>query len=89
VRGEGAYVRGPAVIWRSTSTRVVACVPGHAPAELEGGAALLWRVLGEPATIDELAEDVHQAFGLGLEEARRTVAATVEGLLAAGLLVRA
>lgn len=53
---------------------------------LNGTAAFLWRLLGEPRSSDELASAVSEAYDVDLSTARQDVRAFLESISAMGLL---
>lgn len=80
------FVRAPGSLWRDTGLHVLV-LPGKAAAEvvvLGGGGAVLWRVLGEPLTLDGIIAELGDAAASPPDSS--AVAACLEDLVARGVV---
>lgn len=84
---EGTYVRARAALGRSGGGGYdLLNVDDGTTHRLEGAAARLWEVLGEPATAEVLASVLCEECGAPAEAAVRDAAAFLGALAAAGLV---
>lgn len=77
----GRVRRSPRAIWRASSQVLVAAVPPRSPTRVGGSAALVWRHLQEPVTLDELCELVAADAGVPTERVHADVVALIDQLL--------
>lgn len=89
-RGGAVIARSPTARWRRTSRRIVIAPSLTSESdelvELEGVAAIMWRSLGAPVTIDELSRDLAEAFSAPVPDVEAAVADLVAELAERGVL---
>ena len=81
-----AYTRNGHVLWRDTGEHIVARLRGSGPdqtALLRGGSAILWRLLGTPRRVPDLAAQIG-SNGQGPSE--HEITAALVDLTASGLV---
>lgn len=73
------YVQAPDLVWRVTSDRVLLRRVGdhteHAAADVVGAGALVWLAADQPATIDELADELDLTVEMVVDAVDQLVAA--------------
>ena len=80
------FRRNPGAVWRATDTFLVAALPPDEAISVVGSAALVWRRLAAPVTLDELAEQLAAETGALTAQVRLDVAVLIDQLLPLGLV---
>jgi hypothetical protein len=79
--------RSPQILFRNVGPDVLLAVPGrHDFEQLGGSGALLWDMLAEPRTVNEVVELLAVAYGEDPSVVRPGVEAVVEQLVHLGVL---
>jgi hypothetical protein len=80
------YRRSPQAIWRSSAGLLVAAVPPNPPTRVAGSAAIVWRHLSAPITLDDLVAQLSRETGATVDALRADVVSLFEALVPLGLV---
>ena len=82
-------VREPATLWRYAGESLVVLPPGQPePIVVRGSASLMWELLEQPCSDDEVVASVADAYAVDADEVGRHVLPILDELLSKGALRR-
>lgn len=80
------YRRNPAAIWRASASFLVAAVPPLPPTRVSGSAGLVWSLLDEPLTTEEIVAKLVAATGADAAIVRGDTESLFDDLVPMGLI---
>jgi len=83
---ETRYQRSPQAVWRASASFLVGAVPPQPPTRIAGSASVVWALLAQPRTVQEMVHELIAVADAAPEQLHADVEALFSQLVPLGLV---